>query len=870
MKIIDNIISYIKKNSVILILFVVYIIFHIYFEQLIISSFLNTFFSSVQSSILNDILFYISIVIIIIRCFFYIKNRYSISSRYTLISLVLLLVIIYYRIFENPWQLISLSVCEGIKYIDAIILFFISNIIIKLPKKQSLAVNTREGFYFDNPIQVKKDDKFNRSNLALLLSDKIENTANFENSFAIGISSEWGHGKTSFLNLIKENIANKGLEKNKKNRIIVEFNPWLNNDEKAIVSSFFNELSSQLKIYNIELSQNIIEYSAELLKTIDSGTVSKILPIKDFTYSLRKHFEEINKAITLLGYQIIVFIDDLDRLYENEIAEVLKLIRNSASFSNTIFIVAYDRNYLISALKKVNDYRTAFYLEKIFQLEITLPLFEKHVFKKIIKEQIEPHLTKDDKEKFESLVIDSNFHSLFYGNYFNMDLLTNIRDVNRFSNSFIISYQMLKGEISILDLLNLEIVRIKYLGVYNLLANKYNDFLKSYTYQATKHFLSLAKVNENKNENLWRKETDKTILEEYLNEKYQEVGIQKNQINDVIKHVYAVFPYYNHLPELKDNHLSIANSLYIARYFHYSLLNSNLSEVEFSKYRVKPIKDFFNKIDEWINKGLLSEVKNRLEGIELFSNKEDYEKVIRAIFYFASKKRDKEEYRYIDFDYSSMSSKLDYKNVSAFYTSKEEFKLFINNLFNEQEEPYIIISKFIVTLFEKLTLEFILPKDELLKYKIKYFKEYSSKTLKFDKPIFWLFNYCDYKEWESSDGSRYTAKERTQNDAKKLFIDCARRIPESFIINIISEPNHYTNDREKDNPKLYSVLNQMIVKAWDTYDDFEAFIFSLDEEKVKGLSEFKDFYAKCKADDFRYIEYSFKEIDLSNAILFSN
>ena len=165
----------------------------------------------------------------------------------------------------------------------------------------------------------------------------------------------------------------------------MEFNPWLNNDEKAIVSSFFNELSSQLKIYNIELSQNIIEYSAELLKTIDSGTVSKILPIKDFTYSLRKHFEEINKAITLLGYQIIVFIDDLDRLYENEIAEVLKLIRNSASFSNTIFIVAYDRNYLISALKKVNDYRTAFYLEKIFQLEITLPLFEKHIFKKIIK-----------------------------------------------------------------------------------------------------------------------------------------------------------------------------------------------------------------------------------------------------------------------------------------------------------------------------------------------------------------------------------------------------------------------------------------------------------------------------------------------------
>lgn len=65
--------------------------------------------------------------------------------------------------------------------------------------------------------------------------------------------------------------------------------------------------------------------------------------------------------------------------------EVLSLIRNSANFSNTIFIVAYDRNYLVSALEKVNNYHPHAYLEKIFQLELPLPQFERDIIVSVLQ-----------------------------------------------------------------------------------------------------------------------------------------------------------------------------------------------------------------------------------------------------------------------------------------------------------------------------------------------------------------------------------------------------------------------------------------------------------------------------------------------------
>lgn len=48
------------------------------------------------------------------------------------------------------------------------------------------------------------------------------------------------------------------------------------------------------------------------------------------------------------------------------------------------------------------------------------------------------------------------------------------------------------------------------------------------------------------------------------------------------------------------------------------------------------------------------------------------------------------------------------------------------------------------------------------------------------------------------------------------------------------------------------------MKVWESWDKFEGFINNMNEKEIQGLKEFKEFYQKCKENDFNYIEYTFK------------
>jgi hypothetical protein len=805
------------------------------------------------SSLINDVIFLVLSIRVAIRLVVSIKNNYFLSNKIVLISILLYFIIIYYRCCSSVWNFTSSYLFEHIKYVDLIIMFLVSNIIIRcVYKVKQCSVDSKKGFYFDNPIRNLGDDTLNCSSIAKIIIEKIKNTANPDSSFAIGISSEWGRGKTSFLNLIESGL-------NEKSRIIIHFNPWLNNDDKAIVKSFFDELSGKLKKYNKELSNKLLTYSKMLFEigSTEISMLSKIFPaLFKSTNDLRQQFKDINKAILSSSLQIIIFIDDLDRLYEKEVLEVLKLIRNSASFANTVFVVAYDRNYLISALSKVNEHHPNFYLEKIFQVEIPLPVFYHSVIVNKLKEMLIPHMEECDKKKLENILKNTVGNHIANGNYFRHYLLKNLRDANHFVNSFLMSYEALKGEVMLVDLLNIELLRIRFLGVYMLLADDYNSYLATKGHNKN-IYLTLKK------EKVEDKEKDRTILEEYLDENYKEVGIQKNQIANVLKYVNGIFPDYD-VYSARLELTSIANPIGIDRYFYYNLLNSNLSEIEFSHYRNESDNVFLVKIKEWIEKGLQSEVARRLERIEHYLNKEDYEKIIKAIFYYASLPTTGRS-DCLGFDGDNLMWKLDYNKVKFFYPERESFMDFVEQLFVEQYPPFLFVSVFIDHIFKNNISEwhFILKEDFLKRQKIKYFNTYAEVVDRFDQYLFWLYQYCKYKEWVKTDGKTYHSTEIEPEEAKAIFIKCASRIPESFIKNIISK-----KPLSDDNP-LFSIPG-VVFEIWGSWDAFESFIFLLNDEEVKGLKEFKLFYSKCKEVNFgHYIEFNFKDIDLSDALLFN-
>jgi len=708
------------ENKFILLLAGIYIIFKEQIEKLFTVAIVEPFLSNCVSSPWNDKIFLVILLWAICLCVYRLYKRFYILGKGFLISMLLLVVWGHYRFYEHVWAFESFTFWNGLKYVDSIAVFMVANLLVWIffyienvshlltnitlcfeRKTSSLkdlwneylknktCDNEPKGFCFDSPISKSDEDLLNRKELAIDVCKRIQNTANKDTSFAIGVTSQWGNGKTSFLNLIERNLD---FDKNK--RVVIHYNPWLNSDKKSATLSFFDEMSAALKAYDSSLSNDILKY-AKMLIDSSGGKYANLLNTclnLDATPTLRERFEEINDAIKRTRLQIIVFIDDLDRLYDSEILEVLSLIRNSANFSNTIFIVAYDRNYLVAALKKVNEYHPQAYLEKIFQLELPLPQFERDIIVKILKDKLLPYLLDEDKDELEDIALISidKYNSEYYINKANrtipdfiLDGIKTIRDVNRLVNSFLVAYDLLKKEIVLADLLKLELLKIRYLGVYELLANNMKLLL-------TIRDLSTGEITLGLRDG----STSKTILLfEYLQDHGDDVSVSEHQIEDVMKYVEYIFSKRSFVVPK-----SIVSPTGVRRYFHYALLNGNLSQIEFDNLRDdKSDSNYWSYIKNNISNTF--ELKGFLD-VPFYKNDNDYKRILCSLLYVAS--------------YTNKKDRSTFLNPIVRMVVDKRFKIFVDHLDEEVEDDiYNDINKgYMNALMSRLFTESELCKSE--------------------------------------------------------------------------------------------------------------------------------------------------------------
>lgn len=299
-------------------------------------------------------------------------------------------------------------------------------------------------------------------------------------SISIGVFAAWGSGKTDFLLRLKTELADNA------ENLILEFNPWQASNTQSINEDFFAVLSKGLKPFDRSIAPTLKSYSKKIF-TAGKEVQYRILDaamgeiIKD--KSLKEEYDSINESIRLTGKRFIVFIDDLDRMSGKEVSDVLRLIRNSASFDNTFFIVALDHDYIVEVLGKTNLLsKEDQYLKKIFQLTVTLPKIKKDNFRnEIYKLLIDQTTAEEDKAKIEralSLLQYGQMQAQVFGDvsvkqeYHLESMLDNFRDVKRFCNSFKISFDMLKDEVDVVDLFMLELIKTKSFSVYEHIASK--------------------------------------------------------------------------------------------------------------------------------------------------------------------------------------------------------------------------------------------------------------------------------------------------------------------------------------------------------------------------------------------------------------
>lgn len=68
------------------------------------------------------------------------------------------------------------------------------------------------------------------------MASKLKETDVRNSSFAVGVESGWGTGKTTFLSYIREALP--------ADSIVMEFNPWLSLSDRSLVTAYYNSLAN--------------------------------------------------------------------------------------------------------------------------------------------------------------------------------------------------------------------------------------------------------------------------------------------------------------------------------------------------------------------------------------------------------------------------------------------------------------------------------------------------------------------------------------------------------------------------------------------------------------------------------------------------
>lgn len=364
-----------------------------------------------------------------------------------------------------------------------------------------------QGFSHDNLKGQSIPDSLKK--YALIIARRLMSTETDNQSYAIGITGEWGVGKTTFLNLLKNEIAQKAE--------IVEFNPWMCRSPEQVTNDFFASLRHQLSPKYSTLSKSIKEYVTYInnltFEPHKAFGLELSIPIREDSLYEKKKI--LSDKFSRLSRPVVVVIDDIDRLEREEVFEVLRLIRNTADLNNTIYIVAYDKEYVTSVLEEKNIKDAASYLEKIFHVEVHLPKVEDN----LIWEALYEDLKRQDN-------FNRNFTESLFARFNNdersliLKVLNNYRRVKRFARIYMLNFDYVmaqcRGEIKLLDLFWLELLQTYDKKVYDKLA--YDPYsllqIEKDKFSLKKDILHRLKGNEDnvcKDNKYWKDETPQIL-----------------------------------------------------------------------------------------------------------------------------------------------------------------------------------------------------------------------------------------------------------------------------------------------------------------------------------------------------------------------
>ena len=370
-------------------------------------------------------------------------------------------------------------------------------------------------FGSDQPIRTKEEDRLDVDPFVRRLMRPLLRAPS-EASLVVGLYGQWGHGKSSALNLL-ENALREAALQDPSNRprgeplgLVVRFTPWLYASVETLLPAFFETLAASVGDFGIDEAQKgkwrtalkgMGEFVGPAIKlgalvvagpgaSAAAGTLVNAVAdvvsgsargaaeaLAGGEASFRKKKDEAANVLKGMAdhvapTRLVVLIDDLDRAAGiEEVLAMLKLVKLVADLPNVSYVLAMDRARVHEMLGMgVSKAFGDDFLDKIVQVPITLPpIYPERLSRLLIEDAMEvadsagldSGALRVDWEKWEILRRES------YESRIRPTLRT-LRDVVRIVNTF--RFAALTGngvpEVHPVDLLLLSLLQVLYPAVY--------------------------------------------------------------------------------------------------------------------------------------------------------------------------------------------------------------------------------------------------------------------------------------------------------------------------------------------------------------------------------------------------------------------
>lgn len=742
---------------------------------------------------------------------------------------------LYERFLNNRIYFYSIYNSD-IAYFDIFIGFITICFLISLFKyyknirttKSELFKNT---YIFDVPKEKIKEDCLSRAVLAENMANEILLLNTIKGSRSLAITSDWGNGKTTFLNFVKEHLNGK-IE-------VLSITPWSINPGKSITTFFFQEIIKKFGSINYSIAKKIKEY-AYVLEAVDLSWFAKSIKIMD----LASLAQSISNQLIKCNIKVLIIFDDIDRLSASEIEEVFRIIRGSANFSNFIFLSGFDKRYVQSALKNSNPAYNEHYIEKFFESEFTLPELRQEKLHKVILDNIE-WLEEDDKKSFEAYVQTNQFISsdppVFH-------LFTNLRSIYRWLNGIHSRYEILKGECEIGNLADLEMLSLLFPEVYSLLSKDYERYLYTDRYTSNYQLWDSSKaISKDDNFFLYLNQRNMQDLKEYCKDK---LGYDQYKINHVMSILYRLIPNSNNVNDLAKR---FSNPNYIKRYFNGILESSEISDKKFNgliKKGKDEIKKFIDDdVDNQYSHALFLQCLKKSRESEITDDK-IIENIIYTIIYGTIHY---EQIMLSTYDLVSLINKLSY-DVSL-------KKTFLKTLLSNEPFSFSLLVQ-LSPIHENGTNDFtsVFTKEESDKIIVEMLTKAINENHSFnDIAEYYFYTKTKKSEFDIDSGKSKISYISLNDEANNLY---KKYLAENFL----SHTSHYVWHNHPNEELVFP--SEYFTEFWESFDDFIKYskeiglLDNVSEIDSKILEEYKSFMKQWCVSGKNPISFTFSLIKL--------